>query len=218
MNSIETQFTQIRRAIRMMLARALGRGSSSSGGLQTLQLELLAGEVRDNVDHLEGYGMTANPPSGFEALVASLNGRREAAVAIAALHRGFRVRNLAAGEVALYTDEGDTIYFKRGRSIEITAGTKVKVTAPEVEVVASSKVTITSPLTSISQNVTIGGTLAVTGQITGQGGVAISGGTGAQVTGNIAVTSGNVTADGIGLKTHVHGGVQPGSGTTGAPQ
>lgn len=35
---------------------------------------------------------------------------------------------------------------------------------------------------------------------------------------NVNVTGGDVHADGISLKTHVHGGVQPGSGTTGAPQ
>lgn len=35
--------------------------------------------------------------------------------------------------------------------------------------------------------------------------------------GNVNV-SGDVIADGISLKTHVHGGVEPGGGTTGEPQ
>jgi hypothetical protein len=33
----------------------------------------------------------------------------------------------------------------------------------------------------------------------------------------VSVTSGDVVADGISLKTHVHGGVQPGGGDTGPP-
>lgn len=37
------------------------------------------------------------------------------------------------------------------------------------------------------------------------------------VNGNITVTGGDVTADGISLKTHVHGGVTPGGGITGVP-
>ena len=50
-----------------------------------------------------------------------------------------------------------------------------------------------------------GGTVAVTA-----GGVAINGLT-------VTVTGGDVIADGISLKTHRHGGVQAGSGTSGPP-
>lgn len=34
----------------------------------------------------------------------------------------------------------------------------------------------------------------------------------------VAITGGDVVADGISLKNHIHGSVQTGSGTTGAPQ
>jgi len=34
----------------------------------------------------------------------------------------------------------------------------------------------------------------------------------------VIITSGDVIADGISLKNHTHGGVQPGSGSTGVPQ
>ena len=33
----------------------------------------------------------------------------------------------------------------------------------------------------------------------------------------VTVTGGDVVADGVSLKTHVHGGVDPGAGNTGAP-
>jgi len=81
-----------------------------------------------------------------------------------------------------------------------------------------------SALTTIDNN------LLVTGSITGQTGLAITGihpvtGKGGKITGDldidngdVTVTSGDVKADGISLKTHVHGGVEPGTGTTGAPQ
>ena len=49
-------------------------------------------------------------------------------------------------------------------------------------------------------------------------GLAATGVAGAStVAGNISITGGDVTADGISLKTHVHGGVQTGSGNTAGP-
>jgi phage baseplate assembly protein V len=208
----------IMRRIKLLVTRAVVKLVDPEQLMQELQVEALAGEVLDGVEHFEPYGFTSHPLAGAEVLLLSAGGRRAHALAGIVADRRYRLKSLAAGEVALYTDEGDVIHFKRGRTIEVTAGTKVKVTAPTVEVVASSKVTITSPLTEMSQNVTVGGTLQVTGQITGQGGLAVSGGSGAQVTGNITATGGNIVADGIGLKTHVHGGVQPGVGTTGVAQ
>lgn len=51
--------------------------------------------------------------------------------------------------------------------------------------------------------------IKASGAITITGNIAING--------NITLTGGDVTADGISLKTHVHGGVEPGGGTTGKP-
>jgi phage gp45-like len=48
------------------------------------------------------------------------------------------------------------------------------------------------------------GTTLVEEQLTGQGGMAISGGSGASITGSMIITSGDVTADGVGLKSHKH--------------
>ena len=48
------------------------------------------------------------------------------------------------------------------------------------------------------------GTTLVEEQLTGQGGMAISGGSGASVAGSMIITSGDVKADGIGLKSHKH--------------
>ncbi len=220
----------LRRRMALLLARGVGKLADSSAPLQLLQIELLKDEVLDNIEHLEAYGFTSCPLPGYEALAASLAGDRGHTVVLVATDRRYRKKSLAAGEVALYTDEGDVLHFKRGRLVEVIAGTKVKITAPQVEVVASTQVTITSPLTAISGNTTIGGTLAVTGDVTMQatasvagmatvGGLAATGAAGASsVSGNLAVTGGDVTVDGISSKTHVHGGVTAGAANTGAPQ
>lgn len=217
-NALSKLLGPLKRATALMVARGVVKLVNDAGGLQVLQLGLLAEEVRDGIPRAQNYGFTANPLPGAQAVIVCPGGNRNKAIAIAVDDPRHRLLNLQPGEVAIYTDEGDYIKLARGRIMQVVAGTKLEVTAPEVDVVASTKVTITSPLTAISQNVTVGGTLAVTGQITGQGGLAVSGGNGAQVAGNVTVTGGDVKADAISLKNHVHGSVQPGSGTTGAPQ
>lgn len=73
------------------------------------------------------------------------------------------------------------------------------------------KTTLTTPeLVVDSPKSTFTGQVTVAGVLTYQAGM--------NGTGTAAVTGGDVTADGISLKTHKHGGVQSGGALTGAPQ
>lgn len=115
--------------MRNILARGLVALGNSASKLQSLQLRLLAGEVKDNVEHLEPYGFTACPLEGAEALAGFIGGDRSHAVVIVVADRRFRLQGLKSGEVALYTDEGDRLHFKRGRIIDIeTVTLNVKAT------------------------------------------------------------------------------------------
>lgn len=89
---------------------------------------------------------------------------------------------------------------------------KITVYCDTASVNASESVNITAPITNVN------GQLNVSGLIMGQGGMTVSGGNGAVVQGNVQVSGGDVTADSISLKTHVHGGVQSGGSTTSTPQ
>lgn len=92
-----------------------------------------------------------------------------------------------------------------------TVATVAIVAAGAVSVTAGGAATVTAPTATIDSAATnCTGTLTVTGLITGSGGLAISGGAGATVSGSMAVTGGNVTADGIGLKSHSHSDPQGG--------
>lgn len=147
------------RRLRQIVTRGIVRLVDPAKLLQSLQVEAFAGETLDRVEHFEPYGFTSHPLTGAEVLLFSLSGRRSHNVAGIVTDRRYRKKNLAPGEVAFFTDEGDVIHFKRGRLIEITAGTKVKVTAPEVEVVASTKVTVTSPLVEMSGALNVAGAI-----------------------------------------------------------
>ena len=80
-----------------------------------------------------------------------------------------------------------------------------KVTVKSDKVVIDADVEINGNITH-KGNQTTSGTMLVSDQIVGHGGMAISGGNGASVAGNIQVTGGDVTADSIGLKSHHHTG------------
>lgn len=92
-----------------------------------------------------------------------------------------------------------------GGNVDLTATTKVTVTAPQAEVIGATTVT---------------GTLQVTGAITASGGLTVSGGsfdaTGASGTVQLPA---DVTADGVDIgKTHVHTGVTSGTSDSGPPK
>lgn len=95
--------------------------------LQELQVKLLAGEIKDGMEHFEPYGFTSNGHPGAEVLAGFFGGDRSHGVVICVADRRFRLQGLKSGEVAMYTDEGDKLHFKRGRVIEIETMTlKVK--------------------------------------------------------------------------------------------
>ena len=109
-----------RRRILLMVARGDIRSVATDGGLQTFRSELLKDEFHDDVEHFEQYGYTSNPPVGSEALIVFPAGVRDHPICVAVGDRSFRFANLKSGEVALYTDEGDTLVFRRQNTIEVT--------------------------------------------------------------------------------------------------
>jgi phage gp45-like len=104
--------------------------SMREGALKLFAATGRPGESFAEREAVEHYGFTSRPLPGAEVvLIADGNN----IVMIASDDRRYRIA-VEAGEVALYTDEGDKVHLKRGREIEVVAGTKVKVTAPTVEI------------------------------------------------------------------------------------
>lgn len=91
---------------------------------QLLQVETNEGEIHDEVERFQGYGLASHPPDYAEALILRAGGDQAHAFALVDASAGRPA--LAAGEVALYTDEDtDTeatrhvIHLKAGRLIFI---------------------------------------------------------------------------------------------------
>lgn len=114
-----------------ILTRMMARGTvalaTAGSMLQTLQMRLTAGEVKDDLEHFEPYGFTSHPLPGAEGIALFLGGDRSHGVVVCVADRRFRLKELRPGEVALSTDEGDSFVFKRGRVVELeTLTLKVK--------------------------------------------------------------------------------------------
>lgn len=100
-----------------LVARALVTLVTDSGKLQVVQLTIQAGETRGGAERFQEYGLTSVPLEGAEAVVLSVGGRRDHLLVVAVDDRRYRLTDLAAGEVALYTDEGAKVHLKRGRIV-----------------------------------------------------------------------------------------------------
>lgn len=184
---------QIRREVARGLAGARGavravlQGISLAQRIQRVQAEALAGEQLQDVELMQQFGFTSAPPDGAQLIVLPLGGRTSAAVVVATEHGAYRFKLDNQGEMAIYNEWGDFIHLRKDRSIHVKAALKLRVE---------------SPLAEFTGNVTVAGTLGVTGAVT---------------TGSTIVAAGDVTGAGKSLATHTHGGVQAGGSNTGAP-
>lgn len=164
------------RRIRHIIGRGVVRLIDDAGGLQVLQVTVQAGEVHQGAERFQDYGFTSHPHKGAEAVVGFVRGDRGHPVVLAVDDRRHRKADLAEGEVAMYTDEGDYILMRRGRIIEVVAGAELRVQAPTVNVqcddatiAATNQATVDAPETTITGNVTIQGNLSVAGTVGAQG-------------------------------------------------
>lgn len=149
---IERALNSIRLGFRGKLTR-----NNSASPIQLAQAAGLADELLQNVELMQQYGYTSNPPSGSECIVLPLGGRTGHGIIIATEHGTYRLKNLKPGEVALYSDEGDSIVLKRGRIIEVTtqtfrinAATAIELNAPIITGNASASVSFNTPTVNAS--------------------------------------------------------------------
>lgn len=144
--SMQQQIRTLGNRVMMAFARGVLRAVSDSTARQTLQVELLRGELRDGVERMQNYGFTAHPHPGADAAIAFVAGNREQGIALVVDDRRYRLK-LQPGEVAMYDDLGNKIQLLRDR-VQITAVQALEIVAP---------------------NVTIAGNVAITGTLTNNG-------------------------------------------------
>jgi phage baseplate assembly protein V len=123
--------------VMMMFGRGVLRSVNDSNGRQQLQVELLKGELRDGVEHMQNYGFTSHPTGG-DVAVAFIGGNREQGIVLVVDDRRYRI-SLEPGEVAIYDDQGNKIELLR-EMIKVTAVAKVQIAAPDIEIIGNLKI------------------------------------------------------------------------------
>lgn len=122
-----------------LIARVVLRRVDDSKKMQSIQVQVLDGETRNNVERVQNYGFTSVPLPDAEGVAVFINGDRGHGLVVAMDDRRYRPTGLQAGEVAIYTDQGDKVVLERGGTIRVTASTKVVVAAPLVELAGNTR-------------------------------------------------------------------------------
>lgn len=150
---------QIARAVQSIRLAFRGKltHTNSTPAIQLTQVAGLADELLQNVEMMQHYGFTSNPPPGTECVVVPLGGRSGHGIIVSTEHGTYRLKQLQPGEMAIYTDEGDNITLKRGHLIEVTtqtfrinASVAIEMNSPTITGNASNTVQLNTPTVNAS--------------------------------------------------------------------
>lgn len=109
-------------ALKNVVTRAVITALDTAKKCQTAGLKLIAGEPKENVEHLEPYGFTSAAKDGAEAVVLFPGGDRSHGMAVIVADRRYRLKSLSRGEVAVYDDQGQSVTLTRGGIVVDGAG------------------------------------------------------------------------------------------------
>jgi phage baseplate assembly protein V len=199
----------VQRRVMNMVTRGVIAESNDEPGMQNVQVSLLFDEAKVAVERMQNYGFSGHAPRDSEVVVVFIGGGRDHGVIISTDSRDSRMTGLAEGEVAVYTDEGDSIVLKRDNTVEVTtkkliikAEDEVTIETKQATIKASEKATIEAPQILLKGHVEVDGDLTMA---SGGNASAINIKGDINLTGNQHVTQ-TVTADTINAP---HGHVGP---------
>jgi phage baseplate assembly protein V len=104
-----------------MISRAVVTLVTDSTKMQNVQVDLLDGEIADDVENFEHYGLTSRAAVGAEALYFSVGGIRGSGVVHAVADRATRPKGLAEGDTVLYSLSGSQVYLDAAGNITVKA-------------------------------------------------------------------------------------------------
>ncbi len=158
------------------------------------------------------------PRPGEQVMVLAPYGDPAQAVALPSIYQDDypAPSNTKDAERVVFPDGSTVDYNSATNTLEVTvAGSgKVIVNCKEATINAETSVTLNTPQTTCKGKLTVEGLLTYLAGMQGSTGS----GAAATIAGNVAFTGGSLTHNGKNIgSTHTHTGVQPGSGTSGAP-
>lgn len=151
----------VMRRLRLMIGRAVITMVNDSLKEQNLQVTSLDDEPLDDVERPQNYGQFSVPLAGAEAIVLSLGGDTDSAVAVVVEDRRYRPTGLVAGDSGIYHYEGHRIRLtKDGRAI---------VTCKTLEVYADERGLFDMPVARFTGDIEVDKNLLVKGKAESKG-------------------------------------------------
>ena len=101
---------------------------SDTDGVQTVGCDTSdEGESHSDIEHLQPYGLSANPPIGASGLLVSIGGRGNNAYLVSCDSRANRPKAQLPGETTVYSMYGNSVEFKLNGDVIVTQGLAGKV-------------------------------------------------------------------------------------------
>jgi phage gp45-like len=100
---------QLRRRIALVVSRCVLRLVNDQLKAKGVQISLLAGETRDNVELFQQYGFSSVPLPGAEGVALAIGGDRGHLIVVATEDRRYRPTGGEPGEVTIFDHQGSVI-------------------------------------------------------------------------------------------------------------
>lgn len=121
MNAPISALERITRRLQLLVGRGRITFAKDEGPVQVHQVQVNDREIIDMPRIME-YGFSSMPKVGCQAVVIFVGGERSNGVILGTNDERARLAGLQPGEVALYDDQGQSVWIKRGGIVIECAG------------------------------------------------------------------------------------------------
>lgn len=118
---IKQVIAPLSRRVQLMVSRCKLSLINDTTATQSSQAEFFAGEIVDNAEIWQQFGLTSVAPSGSEGIALFVGGERKNPLIISTENKEHRKKfnQLKEGEVCLYSGSGDSFSLKDGNKVEL---------------------------------------------------------------------------------------------------
>jgi phage gp45-like len=151
---LQHQIERLYRRVMMMVAPVQITTTDDTGLIQKAQIGVKSTpELMDGVPILEQYGFHANMPPKTDALALFGNGLRANPIVVGTNNQASRPKNFKPGEVAVFTNEGDTLKFARQQAVSLSAGNSYTLNTKQSTTNAQDGVQVNTPQVTVKGKV-----------------------------------------------------------------
>lgn len=109
--------------IKAAIGKSLIDAAADDNEIQLVKISGMDNETQPDIERIQEYGMTSNPPIGSEAVVLYLGGNHDHGIVVKTDSGEFRIQSLKSGEVCVYSKFGQKILLDDNGEIVFNDGT-----------------------------------------------------------------------------------------------